>query len=74
MLKLFGKICLVGYNIGLFKLAIEYGKMAAELFVQYGNIYYQIYALVAFIVFVLGNCVMNVLIKELKEELAEENN
>lgn len=74
MLKLFGKLGLVCYNIELFKLALEYGKMVAELFVQYGNIYYQIYALVAFIVFVLGNGVMNMLIKELKEELAEENN
>ena len=74
MLKLFGKLGLVCYNIGLFKLALEYGKMVAELFVQYGNVYYQIYALVAFIVFVLGNGVMNMLIKELKEELAEENN
>ena len=74
MLKLFGKLGLVCYNIGLFKLALEYGKMVAELFVQYGNIYYQIYALVAFIVFVLGNGIMNMLIKELKEDLAEENN
>ena len=74
MLKLFGKLGLVCYNIGLFKLALEYGKMVAELFVQYGNVYYQIYALVAFIVFVLGNGIMNMLIKELKEDLAEENN
>lgn len=67
-------IFLFAYNVGGLKLALVYGKMVAELFVQYGNLYYQMYAVVAIIIFVLIHGCMNMLINELKEDLKEEEN
>ena len=72
MLKLLGKIVLAGYNMGVLYLGLEYRKLVAELFVEYGNIYYQVYALVAIIIFVLCHGCMNILLNEFKEDLKEE--